>query len=40
MDWGSLAGDATAAAAVLTAMTALLGELRKWRKPPPTGRKS
>jgi hypothetical protein len=30
MDWKTLAGDAMAIATVLTA---LLGELRKWRRP-------
>ncbi len=34
MEWGTFAADAAAVAAILTAVTALLGELRKWRRPP------
>ena len=34
MEWGTFAADAAALVAVLTSVTALLGELRKWRRPP------
>jgi hypothetical protein len=34
MEWGAFAPDAAAVAAILTAVTALLHELRKWRRPP------
>ncbi len=33
MDWRTLASDAVAVSAILTAVTAFLGELRKWRTP-------
>ena len=33
MDWKTLAGDPIAMATVLTALTALLAQLRKWRRP-------
>jgi hypothetical protein len=35
MDWKMLVGDVMAMATVLTALTALLAELRKWRRPAP-----
>ena len=35
MDWKTLAGDPMAIATVLTALTALLAELRKWLRPAP-----
>jgi len=39
MEWGAFAPDAAAVAAILTAVTALLRELRKWRRPPTEVRK-
>jgi len=33
MDWKTFVGDAMAFTTVITALTALLTELRKWRRP-------